>query len=391
MGDTAVDMTPAGAASALSVRALRLTDFRNYSQLSMRFDDRPVVLTGVNGAGKTNLLEALSFLTPGRGLRRARLAQAARSGGTRWAVNATVGGSGLDVEVGTGLAQTTDGQDRRVVKIDGKQAAGPAALAGCVRAVWLTPQMDRLFLDGPSGRRQFVDRLTLGLDAEHGRVAARYEKSMRDRTRLLTEGPRDDAWLSILEEAMAADAVALAAARRDMVARLEGALASAIGPFPRALLAMEGTLERELAGAAAVEVELAYRDRLKALRGTDGAAGRATQGPHLSDLVVRHEAKDMPAEQCSTGEQKALLIAMVLASVRLQTAMKGDAPLVLLDEVVAHLDEGKRQALLDEMIFLGAQAWMTGTDAGMFAPLKGRAQFFTVADGTLRQTDDGTG
>ena len=367
----------------LSIRRLRLTDFRNYARLSMTFDERPVVLTGANGAGKTNLLEAISFLTPGRGLRRAKLALATRTGADGWAVNATVQGGDGDITLGTGLTRDADGQDRRMVRIDGETAAGPAALSDHLRAVWLTPQMDRLFLDGPAARRQFVDRLTLGLDAEHGRVAARFEKAMRERTRLLTDGPRDDAWLAILEETMAGEGVAMAAARQDMVSRLEGALMAGIGPFPTAGIRLEGILERQLEAAPAVEVELAYRESLRRLRSVDGAAGRATQGPHLSDLAVTHRARGMPADQCSTGEQKALLIAMVLASVRLQTALRGTAPLVLLDEIVAHLDESRRAALLDELIFLGAQAWMTGTDAAMFAPLGRRAQFFTVAEGSL--------
>lgn len=367
----------------LSISRLKLTDFRNYARLSMEFDPRPVVLTGANGAGKTNLLEAISFLTPGRGLRRARLALVSRTGTEGWAVNATVAGAQGDIQLGTGLTRDMDGQDRRTVRIDGRTAQGPAALSDHLRAVWLTPQMDRLFLDGPSARRQFVDRLTLGLDAEHGRVASRFEKAMRERTRLLTDGPRDDAWLSILEENMAAEGVAMAAARRDMVSRLEGALMAGIGPFPTAGLRIDGMLERHLEDAPAVEVELAYRERLKRLRPADSGAGRATEGPHLSDLEVTHQAKGMPAGQCSTGEQKALLIAMVLASVRLQAALWGSAPLVLLDEIVAHLDETRRAALLDELVFLGAQAWMTGTDASMFAPLGKRAQFFTVAEGTL--------
>jgi DNA replication and repair protein RecF len=370
----------------LAVRRLRLTDFRNYPELAMDFEARPIVLTGQNGAGKTNLLEALSFLTPGRGLRRARLGQVARSGSGNWAVAATVWQKGEEVQLGTALAQDGEGQDRRMVRIDGKTAQGPAALSDCMRAVWLTPQMDRLFLDGPSARRQFVDRLTLGLDAEHGRVASRYEKAMRDRTKLLTEGPRDAAWLDILEDRMAAEGTAMAAARRDMVARLDAALAQGRSPFPRALLRLSGVLETALEEEAAIAVEERFRARLAALRNVDAAAGRATEGPHLSDLLVGHDAKALPAEQCSTGEQKALLIAMILASARLQAAFWGAAPLVLLDEVVAHLDEDRRAALLDELVFLGAQAWMTGTDRESFKPIAGRAQFFTVAEGTLRPT-----
>jgi DNA replication and repair protein RecF len=370
---------------APAVTRLVVTDFRSYGRAAVEVDARPVVLTGPNGAGKTNLLEALSFLSPGRGLRRARLTDVIRRGAAGgWAVAATVGRPEGPVQVGTGLV--VDGaapSERRTVRIDGTQGGGQSELPGILGLAWLTPQMDRLFIEAASGRRRFLDRLVFGLDPEHARVASAYERAMRERGRLLRDGPRDPAWLAALEDTMAAQGVALAAARRDFVARLGAALDMGVGPFPKAGLALDGTLEGWLAEMPALEVEDRFRAALAEARGRDGEAGGATIGPHRSDLAVTHLAKDMPAGQCSTGEQKALLIAMVVANARLAASQAGAPPVLLLDEVAAHLDEGRRRALFDEVLALGVQAWLTGTDAALFEGLVGQAQFFTVADGTI--------
>ncbi|MCW5732321.1 MAG: DNA replication/repair protein RecF [Alphaproteobacteria bacterium] len=378
-------------ASAHAVRRLSLSDFRCYAGLRLEVDARPVVLTGPNGAGKTNLLEALSLLSPGRGMRRARLGEFVRRDAPSgaFAVAARLDGPAGWVEIGTGLqiaSERAEDQpaERRSVRIDGQPAAGPQALAEVTSLAWLTPQMDRLFIEAPSGRRRFLDRLTFGLDPAHARRVAAYEKAMRERNRLLRAGGSDPAWLAALEGTMAEWAVAVAAARRDALARFSAALDELPdGPFPRARLAVRGRLEDWLDEMPALDAEDRYRMMLRAQRQEDMEAGGALEGPHRSDLLVRHAAKDMPAEQCSTGEQKALLIAILLADVRLQLARRGATPVLLLDEVAAHLDQVRRAALFAQIGELGAQAWMTGTEPQLFEALRGEAQFFTVRDGRL--------
>jgi DNA replication and repair protein RecF len=381
---------------ALAVTRLTLTDFRNYAAERVEVAARSVVLTGPNGAGKTNILEALSYLTPGRGLRGARLGDLARfNGGGGWSVAARIDTPSGSAAVGTGIegrsAEPSSGEDeateRRVVRIDGAPARGPAALADLIRVVWLTPQMDRLFGEGRSERRRFLDRLVLGYDPEHGRRVGAYERVMRERLKLLRDGGGDDAWLSALEARMVEQSVAIAAARREAVLRLRGAVAAGIGPFPRADLSVRGFVEDRLGEEAAVEVEARLQDVLRRNRAADRDSGRTQEGAHRADLEVIHIAKGMPAALCSTGEQKALLVAVVLADARLQAAHRGAAPLLLLDEIAAHLDETRRDALFDEILALGSQAWLTGTDRALFERLRGEAQFLSVAQGKVTATD----
>ncbi len=394
-------MSPPPAAVKTAVTRLTLTDFRCYGSLRLDLDERPVVLTGPNGAGKTNLLEALSFLVPGRGLRRARLGEIGRRDPARpdapdapavpWAVAATVAAEHGVVEIGTGLAAGSDSvAARRVVRIDGADARGQAELGEWVRAAWLTPEMDRLFTEGASERRRFLDRLVFGFDAAHARCLSDYERAMRERTRLLRDGrlgpAADPAWLVALEDRMARNGVAVAAARRGYVARLNAAGAMAIGPFPAADLAVDDEIGAWLADMPALGAEDRFRDRLVEFRARDADAGRATMGPHRADLACRHVARDTPARRCSTGEQKALLISIVLANVRLQALECDSVPMLLLDEIVAHLDLERREALFEEICASGAQAWMTGTDAAMFAPLGDRARHYRVSDATLTRT-----
>ena len=372
--------------AALAVSRLVLTDYRCYAGLNLEVDPRPVVLTGPNGAGKTNLLEAISFLSPGRGLRRDRLAQVGRRGAAGpWSVAARLSTPAGIVEIGTGLAAPAEGgaPERRVVKIDGRRTAGPAALAGVVAIGWLTPEMDRLFMDAASGRRRFLDRIVFGFEPEHARRAADYERAMRQRSRLLKDGARDQRWLAALEGTMAEQGVALAAARRHWLDRLEAALAEAAGPFPAPGVAVAGALEDWLDTMPALAAEDRLRETLAAGRARDAEAGGAGVGPHRTDLVVRHRAKDLPAAQCSTGEQKALLVALVLAAARLQAAERGVTPLLLLDEVTAHLDDTMRDAMFEAILTLGAQAWLSGTDRSLFEGLGGHAQFCTVHDGQV--------
>ena len=373
------------------MRRLTLTDFRCYAALRLDVPDGPVVLAGPNGAGKTNILEALSFLIPGRGLRRARLSEAARrdpgadaSAPTRaWAVAATVAGPDGETDLGTGLGAAQDGDgEKRLVHVDGEVQRAQAVLSEHISMQWLTPQMDRLFLDGASARRRFLDRLVFGRDAAHAGRVGGYEQAMRERLRLLTaRGPVDDAWVSALEATMAERGVAIAAARLDMAGRLAGQLeAAGDGPFPAADLAVEGEVEAWLAAGSALDAEDRLKAALKSARGRDGDSGRTAHGPHRSDLYVEYKSRGRPAADCSTGEQKALLISLVLAQARLQAAERGRAPILLLDEVAAHLDADRRAALFAEIEALGLQAWMTGTDLDLFGPLAGRAAFFHVAD-----------
>jgi DNA replication and repair protein RecF len=364
-----------------------LTAFRNYATAELELDARPVVLVGDNGAGKTNLLEALSLLTPGRGLRSARLDELTprgpRNDPAPWAVAAEVETAEGPRRLGTGLDPDKPEAQRRAVRLDGEAASSQASLGEVLAAVWLTPQMDRLFQEGASGRRRFLDRLVYGFDAAHAGRIAGYEHAMRERGRLLKQGSRDAAWLAALEESMAERSVAIAAARRHAVARLSVAVAEGVGPFPRARLGLLGDAEAWLEELPAVEVESRIAADLAAAREHD-AEGGAARGAHRADLAVAEAAGGMPAESCSTGEQKALLICIVLAHARVLAKERGAPPLLLLDEIAAHLDAARREALYEEVLALGAQAWMTGTEAGFFAPLGAEAQRFTVAAGQVR-------
>jgi DNA replication and repair protein RecF len=386
MGEMDSALADAGAAPllAVAVRRLTLTDFRCYAAARLDADARPLVLTGPNGAGKTNLLEAISFLAPGRGLRRARLSEVDRRGAGAWAVAAELEGPRGHVRIGTGRDAARDGAERRLVRIDGAPARGQTALAEHVNTVWLTPLMDRLFLEGASARRRFLDRLVFGFDADHaGRVAA-YEYALRERGRLLRDGRSDGSWFTALEDTMARHGIAIAAARRDVTQRLSAACAEGAGPFPAAELALEGAVEGWLAEMPALAAEDRLRAVLAAGRRDDAATGGAGFGPHRADLAVRHLATGMPAAQCSTGEQKALLLSILLAHARLQAELRGAAPLLLLDEVAAHLDATRREALFGEILALRAQAWLTGTDRALFQSLAGSAQFVAVENATLQ-------
>jgi DNA replication and repair protein RecF len=382
---------PAAGARA-RIRRLTLTDFRSYERFDVDFDGRPVALAGPNGAGKTNLLEAISLIGPGRGLRQARLEELPRIGGAGgWAVSARVLSDGDARQFGVGGARKDDADDgeRRLCRIDGRAASGPSAFAEWLRLLWLTPAQDRLFMEGAGERRRFLDRMAMAQDPALARAASDYETALRQRQRLLDEKSRDDAWLSALELEIAETGVALAAARRATA----GALAAAAiedavengGAFPAADLALEGEIETALAYQPAAEVEEAFCARLKAARRIDAEAGRATVGPHRSDLLVTHRAKGRPARLCSTGEQKALLIGLVLANARALSLKPSGAPLILLlDEIAAHLDEEKRGALFDILDELEFQCFMTGTDASLFKAWGARAQVFEIAAGAAR-------
>lgn len=365
-----------------------MSDFRCYDQARLEVPAGPVVLVGPNGAGKTNLLEALSLLVPGRGLRSAKLGDLARRMGEvsrPWAVAARVDTARGPVDLGTGME--AEAASRRV-RIDGETQKSQAALADVLSAQWLTPQMDRLFQEGASGRRRFLDRLVYGRDAAHAGRVARYEKTLRERLSLLRDrgAGADPAWLSALEETLATTGVAIAAARLEAAGRLAAQLATARAaemPFPRADIAVEGAVEGWLQNGSALDAEDRLRAAFKAARVEDAETGRSGVGPQRSDLRVFHAGKGQPAELCSTGEQKALLISLVLGQGQVQAAEGQAPPLLLLDEVAAHLDQPRREALFEELCALGGQAWLTGTEDDIFQPLAGTACFVRVEDGRL--------
>ncbi|MER8461657.1 DNA replication/repair protein RecF [Mesorhizobium sp. M1409] len=372
------------------ISKLTLTNFRNYAALTIDLAPGAVVFSGDNGAGKTNLLEAISFLTPGRGLRRAPYADVAREGGDGgFALHARLDGADGQVEIGTGISGgDSPGEGGRRVRINGASARSAEDMLEWLRVVWLTPAMDALFTGPAADRRRFLDRLVLAIDPGHGQRAIDYEKAMRGRNRLLTEGSRDDRWFDAIETRMAETGVAIAAARAEMV-RLLAAMIDRLpdtGPFPQADIGLSGDLEAEVSSMPAVDVEERFRRTLAEGRDRDRAAGRTLEGPHRSDLVVRHRPKAMPAELCSTGEQKALLVGIVLSHARLTGEMSGMTPILLLDEIAAHLDGGRRAALFSILEELNCQVFMTGTDAALFSSLKGRAQFLTVDHGTVGPT-----
>ena len=346
----------------MTVTRLSLTDFRSYADAVLRPGPGFVILTGANGAGKTNLLEAVSLLSPGRGLRGAALGEMARRDGPGgFAIAARIG----DVDLGTGTSAAAP--ERRQVRINGAPASANS-LAEWLSVLWLTPAMDRLFTDSATGRRRFLDRLVLALRPDHAMHSARYDAAMRARNKLLAEERWDEAWLDALEARMAEHGGAIAEARGATIAALAERLAAAPeGPFARALIALEGGEPAPLAPA----------------RSRDAAAGRTLAGPHRADLAVTHEAKSQPAALCSTGEQKALLIGLILAHADLVAARTGHRPILLLDEIAAHLDPTRRAALFDRLGAAGGQVWMTGTETSLFAGVGPGASWLEVGGGAV--------
>src|SRR5450631_1366961 len=373
----------AKAFAPMGVRRLALTDFRSYASLDLPIDARLVVLTGENGAGKTNVLEALSLLAPGRGLRRAELGDFARNGGYGgFAVSVDVETARGGVRLGTGIEPQMDAPRQRKYRIDREPAPSLRAFCDHVRVVWLTPAMDGLF-SGPAGdRRRFLDRLVLSIDADHGARVSAFERALRSRNRLLEEGPRADrGWLDAIEEEAAELAIAIAAARIETVSRLSALILKTRdkdSPFPWAELTVQGDVENLLGNRPALEAEDIYRGILRGNRSRDAAVRRTLIGPQASDLRVRHGPKQAPAAQASTGEQKALLTGLVLAHARLVSAMSGLPPLVLLDEIAAHFDPLRREALFDALESLDGQIWLSGADRAMFAAVEKRALMLTV-------------
>ncbi|MDO5386209.1 MAG: DNA replication/repair protein RecF [Pseudomonadota bacterium] len=389
------------------VTRLTLTDFRNYAYLRINAHMGPIVITGENGTGKTNILEAISFLTPGRGLRGARLADIKRItpalisdeyqptviSNACWAVSALVNKADEEVEIGTAveksLREISDDEsksfERRIVKIDGQKVSSQSELGKYLSAIWITPQMDRLFRGGSQPRRSFLDRLVYAFDVEHAKRTANFEHMYKEWYQLLKSGHNDDNWLLSLEEGMSALGVAIAAARREQIAKLNTFIEHEPDDvFPNVRLELEGTIEKLLNKLPALEVEDFYRELLKKQR-RNILYNDNIDGINRTDFKVYYRKKGMPAELCSTGEQKSLLISIILAQTKCQTLDKGFAPVLLLDEVVAHLDDIKREALLEKIRDLGLQAWITSTDPALFSSLKNDAMFLEVKNNQVKK------
>jgi DNA replication and repair protein RecF len=384
----------ATAPSRQTLARLTLTDFRSYAAADLVMGGRPVFLVGPNGAGKTNLLEAVSLFTPGRGLRGSSLGEMGRrlpgeAQGRAWTVAALVASGDDETQVGTGVEQA--GAARRTVRIGG-ETVPPGRLADHLRQVWLTPAQDRLFLEGAADRRRFFDRLVFAAIPRHAAHAQAYDRAQRERMRLLTDetAPPDAAWLDALEARLAEAGALMAEARATTLTALQAEIdGRGERPFPQAKLALTGEWEQMAgAGASIADIEAKLARDLASARPRDAAAGRALTGPHRGDLTVIHAEKDRPAAECSTGEQKALILNLVLAqSARLSRAESAPSPILLLDEVAAHLDRTRRAALFDEIEALGLQAFLTGTDEHLFEDLKGRAQGVRVDASGLTQLD----
>lgn len=378
----------------LWVERLTLTNFRNYQSASLELGPEPVVLIGMNGSGKTNLLEATSLLTPGQGLRRSAYNEIARaSGDGSWSVAALIKNENGFNEIGTGLLPLEETHSHvssgRTVRINGETKQGSGALAGYVDISWVTPAMDSLFSGPSSERRRFLDRIVLSFVPEHARRFSAFERAMQQRNRLLTDNVTDKALFIGLEGVMAETAVAIAAARSHVVSELiklneRRRSHDMNSPFPWAEIALEGVLESDLENSAALDVEDHYMALLHNGRERDRAAGRTLEGPHRTDLIVNHGPKSIPARLCSTGEQKALLLGLILSHAELASLNgRGRVPILLLDEVTAHLDEDRRGALCKEILRLGSQAWMTGTDLKAFEGFGEQARAIVVEEGHL--------
>ena len=386
------------------VTRLTLTDFRNYAHLRINANLAPIVITGENGVGKTNILEAISFLTPGRGMRSAKLSDVRRISpcviddeyaptainNTSWAVSATVQNNDEEIEIGTAVEKSirdddddTRSFDRRIVKIDGIKTNSQADLGRYISAIWLTPQMDRLFRGGSQPRRSFLDRLVYAFDVEHAKRTSNFEHLYKQWYQLLKSGQHDNFWLNSLEEEMAGLGVAIAAARREQIAKLNTFIEHEPDDvFPNVSLELDGMVEKMLDKMPALDAEEAYCASLKAQR-RNVLYNDFVDGVNRTDFKVYYKKKRMPAELCSTGEQKSLLVSIILAQTKCQTLDKGFAPVLLLDEVVAHLDDIKREALLEKIRDLNIQAWITSTNPDLFALLKNEAQFWEVKNNSI--------
>ncbi len=383
------------------VKRLTLTDYRNYKSLRLNTEIAPIIITGENGSGKTNILEAVSFLTPGRGLRSSKLSDIKRIRSTEeiddfntenaWSVAADILKNGEEISIGTAVQHAireSDDEDihkfdRRIVKINQQKITQQSELGKYISAIWVTPQMDRLFSGGPQPRRSFLDRLVYAFDLEHAKRTANFEHLYRQWFQLLKSGNRDIRWLQSIESDMASLGVAIAAARREQIARLNTFIETDPDDiFPDVRIELDGTIEKMLDTAPAIKAEDFYAENLAKQR-NNVLYNDSVDGVNRTDFKVFLKKKNMPAELCSTGEQKALLISTILAQTKCQILNKGFTPVLLLDEVTTHLDDKKRDALLQKISDLQLQAWITSTEEKNFSQLKDKAQYFRIEDGKL--------
>jgi DNA replication and repair protein RecF len=373
-----------GAFLSRGVDRLSLSHFRCYEAFHISPGLESVVLTGSNGAGKTNILEALSFLIPGRGLRRAKLSEIQKQGNQEsWAASYHLKDAGEPLQIGTGLDPESQLRERRLTKVNGEKLKSQSTLTEWVSMVWLTPQMDRLFLEGSQGRRRMLDRLVYGFDPSHAARLSRYEKVLKERSLLLRQGGYERPWIEGLEDALVNEGIAITVARKEVVSQLRSVLNTQEKAFPRAHLSLEGDLEALLQEKSSLEVEDDMRRILAEKREYDRVTGRTSIGPHRSDLFVIYPEKNQLAALCSTGEQKALLLSIIMASAHLLSIRSGAIPILLLDEVIAHLDKARRSALFDAILRLRMQTWLTGTDVTLFEELQGNAKFFKIEKGRV--------
>ncbi|MDA0782602.1 MAG: DNA replication/repair protein RecF [Rickettsiales bacterium] len=372
-------------AEAFYASSIKLGSYRNYKDLSLKLNASPVVLTGANGSGKTNILEAISLLSPGKGFRKIKLNEADMIQGGEavlpWSISAVVNKGFEEFRIGTGRELVTD--SKRIVKIDGDIVKNQAELTSIFSVMWLTPQMDGLFIGSSSDRRKFLDRLVYNFDPEHASRIYSYEYTMRERAKIIRQPSYDPSWVSVLEEKMAQRAVSIAAARIDTVEHIQAVISEFKTAFPKADIDVQGGVERIMLENSALQAEEILKKQLYESRGMDTRTGRTSVGTHRSDFIAFHNEKAMPAASCSTGEQKALLLSIILAEARAKALWKGSVPVLLLDEVVAHLDEKRRASLFEEIFSMQAQVWMTGTDEELFKEIRDKAQFFNVYDGVV--------
>jgi DNA replication and repair protein RecF len=377
-------------AESFYVSSLKFNNFRNYNVLSLEFDSTPVVLTGFNGSGKTNILEAISLMSPGKGFRKIKLNEADmvdNSGQAQlpWSISSKINKGSEEFLIGTGRERVED--KKRIIKIDGDIVKNQSELTSIFSVMWLIPQMDGLFIGSSSDRRKFLDRLVYNFDPEHASRIYSYEYTMRERAKILQYNSYDGSWVSVLENKMAERAVSIAAARLDTIEHIQAVINESKTPFPKANIEVKGGVEEIMQNNSALQAEEILKNQFFESRAVDSRSGRTNIGVHRSDFLAFHSEKNMFAALCSTGEQKALLLSIILAEARAKALWKGSVPVLLLDEVVAHLDESRRNFLFEEVLSMQAQVWMTGTDEELFKEIRDCAQFMSVNDGAVKKNE----
>ena len=397
LGESEINVNTTRQVDGPLIRKLTVSNFRNYSAASLEPSKQMVVLLGNNGAGKTNLLEAISMLSPGRGLRQAQLTQlnktktdATNEGNTieaqrQWAVSVKVESNGFQTTIGTGCETTAaDGKStKRLVKINGEIVKSQISLNDHLSVSWLTPQMDRLFVEGGSQRRRFIDRLVFAFDAQHSKRVNQYNHALRERKKLLQSWTQDTSWLDAIENSLAEMGVAITVTRQDLIRRLSPIIGKNMGLFPSAIISMEGEVENWLENNSALEVEQRFKEELKKSRADGLSESNQTPGPHRSEFNCLHSSNKMEASFCSTGEQKALLVSIMLSHAILRKKECGSAPILLLDEISAHLDERRRSSLFELLQNLESQIWMTGTESSAFSDILKIAEAYNISEGKI--------